>query len=322
MIAVVIPSYKAKNRILGVIGDIGDQVEKIYVVDDACPEATGKHVEQTCADDRVVVLYNDKNLGVGGAVITGYRQAIKDGMEIIVKLDSDGQMDPKLIDIFVAPILDGTADYTKGNRFYNVESLIGMPKLRLFGNGILSFLTKLSSGYWNVMDPTNGYTAIHTNVLKILPLEKIEHRYFFESDMLFRLNTVRAMVMDIPMNARYDDEGSHLVPHRVATEFLLKHLQRIGKRVFYNYFLRDLNAGTLQLVMGLILTLFGSGFGLAHWWKSVSTGYAATSGTVMLAAIPVLLGINLLISALSYDIANVPRHSIHKLIRDARTPVT
>jgi len=320
MIAVVIPSYKAKSKILDVIRDIGDQVKKIYVVDDACPQATGKHVEQACLDDRVVVLYHVKNLGVGAAVITGYRQAIEDGMEIVVKLDSDGQMDPKLIDIFIGPILDGTADYTKGNRFYNVESLIGMPKLRLFGNGILSFLTKFSSGYWNVMDPTNGYTAIHTNVLKILPLEKIEQRYFFESDMLFRLNTVRAMVVDIPMSAKYDDEESYLVPHRVATEFLLKHLQRIGKRIFYNYFLRDLNAGTLQLVMGLILTLFGGGFGLAHWWESVSTGYAATSGTVMLAAIPVLVGINLLISALSYDIANVPRHSIHKLIRDARTP--
>jgi len=319
MIAVVIPTYKAKEKILDVIEEIGNSVQTIYVVDDACPQESGKFVAQECKDSRVKVLYNDSNLGVGGAVITGYKQAIEDGADIVVKLDSDGQMDPKLIEIFVAPILDGSADYTKGNRFYNIESLTGMPKLRLFGNGVLSFLTKFSSGYWNIMDPTNGYTAIHTKVLELLPLDKIEQRYFFESDMLFRLNTMRAMVMDIPMNAKYEDEDSHLAPHTIIHDFLLKHMQRIGKRIIYNYFLRDLNAGTLELVVGSILALFGSSFGLLHWWESITTGQPATSGTVMLAAIPVLVGINLLISALSYDIANVPRHSIHNLITDART---
>lgn len=318
MIAVVIPTYKTKDKILDVIRDIGGQVDRIYVVDDACPEMTGKFVEDQCDDERVQVLYNQENLGVGGAVLTGYRQAAHDGVEIVVKIDSDGQMDPKLIGNFVRPIIEDKADYTKGNRFYDIESVRTMPKLRLLGNAGLSFLTKFSSGYWNIMDPTNGYTAIHTNVLKLLPLDKLDRRYFFESDLLFRLNTVHALVIDVPMTAKYNGEESHLFPKKIALEFFVKHIRRIGKRIFYNYFLRDFSIGSLYLVVGVALTLFGTTFGLYHWWISMISGQPATSGTVMLAAIPFLLGVNSLISALSYDIANLPRHAIHNLIRDAR----
>lgn len=318
MISAVIPAYKAKDRILDVIQRIGDQVDLIYVVDDACPEMTGKMVESRCNDARVVVLYNDENLGVGGAVVTGYRRAIQDNAEIVVKIDSDGQMDPRLIGNFVQPILDGKADYTKGNRFFDIESVQSMPRLRLLGNAALSFLTKFSSGYWNIMDPTNGFTAIHTNVLKLLPLDKLDQRYFFESDMLFRLNTVRALVVDIPMTAKYNGEDSHLVPEKVALGFFAKHIKRTGKRIFYNYFLRDFSIGTLYLVAGAVLTLFGLVFGLYHWSLSNVSGQPATSGTVMLAAIPALVGVQSLISALSYDIANAPRHTVHDLVSDAR----
>ena len=318
MIAVVIPAYKAKSQILDVIAQIGEQVAAIYVVDDACPDSTGKHVETQCDDARVNVIYNTENLGVGGAMIAGYRQAMSDGAEIIVKLDSDGQMDPRLIGNFVRPIIDGKADYTKGNRFFDIESVQSMPKLRLLGNATLSFLTKFSSGYWNIMDPTNGFTAIHANVLKLLPLDKLDRGYFFESDLLFRLNTVHALVMDIPMTAKYGGENSHLFPRKIAFEFFVKHVKRSLKRLFYNYFLRDFNVGTLFLISGTTLTLFGLSFGLYHWWVSINTGQPATSGTVMLAAIPGLLGIQSLISALSYDIANVPRHAIHSFVMDAR----
>ena len=318
MIAVVIPAYKAKRQVLDVIADIGDQVEAIYVVDDACPDSTGKHVESQCDDARVKVIYNEENFGVGGAMIAGYRQAISAGAEVIVKIDSDGQMDPRLIGNFVRPIIDGKADYTKGNRFYDIESVQSMPRLRLLGNAALSFLTKFSSGYWNIMDPTNGFTAIHANVLRMLPLDKLDRRYFFESDLLFRLNTVHAVVMDVPMTARYGGENSQLFPRKIAVEFLIKHIKRIFKRFFYNYFLRDFNVGTLFLVSGTTLTLFGLLFGLYHWSLSFSSGQPATTGTVMLAAIPGLLGVQSLISALSYDIANVPRHAIHTFVMDAR----
>src|SRR5690606_32001950 len=150
-------------------------------------------------DPRVRVIRHASNLGVGGAVITGYQAAIADGMDILVKLDGDGQMDASLIPDFIEPIINGEADYTKGNRFFDLEELRSMPRIRLIGNAVLSFMTKFSSGYWNLFDPTNGFTALHADVARYLPLSKISKRYFFESDMLFRLNTLRAVVHDIPM---------------------------------------------------------------------------------------------------------------------------
>ena len=216
-IAVLIPSYKVKSHILEVIRLIGPEVCKIYVVDDCCPDGSGDFVIQHCTDERVIVLRNPVNLGVGGAVMTGYRTAIADGIDIIVKIDGDGQMDPSLISDFVSPIIAGNADYTKGNRFFNLEKISEMPKIRLFGNAVLSFMTKLSSGYWELFDPTNGYTAIHSEVAKHLPLDKISQRYFFETDMLFRLNTLGAVVIDIPMDAKYEDEVSNLKVSRLCT---------------------------------------------------------------------------------------------------------
>lgn len=165
--------------------------------------------------------------------MTGYRAALKDGIDIIVKIDSDGQMDPALIIDFVGPIVDGEADYTKGNRFFELEKVKSMPRIRLIGNAILSFMCKLSSGYWNLFDPTNGFTAIHADVARRLPFNSISKRYFFESDILFRLNTLRAVVIDIPMEAEYGDEISNLKISRIVGEFLVKHSKNFIKRIFY-----------------------------------------------------------------------------------------
>lgn len=210
IISVVLPTYKSKDHILGVIDSIGPEVSQIYVIDDCCPEKTGEHIKNMCKDERVVLINHAVNYGVGGAVMTGYKAAIKNGADIIVKIDSDGQMDPALLSQFIAPILEGEADYTKGNRFFDLENVKSMPKMRLFGNAVLSFMCKISSGYWDLFDPTNGYTAIHASVARRLPFEKISQRYFFESDMLFRLNTLRAVVVDVPMEAKYGDEVSNL----------------------------------------------------------------------------------------------------------------
>ena len=169
-IVVVIPSYRVKQHILGVINSIGQEVNAIYVVDDKCPEQTGHFVEENCKDSRVKVVYHEKNKGVGGATMSGYRAALNDGADIMVKLDGDGQMNPALIPQLVKPLINGEADYTKGNRFFNLESLRQMPIIRLFGNSVLSFISKVSSGYWNLMDPTNGFTAIHATAAKLLPL--------------------------------------------------------------------------------------------------------------------------------------------------------
>ena len=318
-ICVVIPAYKVKSHILQVVGGIGDEVSKIYVVDDCCPDGSGEFVRENCTDGRVVVICNEANLGVGGAVMAGYRAAITDGMEVIVKVDGDGQMDPVLIPDFIQPILAGEADYTKGNRFFDLEKISTMPGVRLFGNAALSFMTKLSSGYWNLFDPTNGYTAIHARVASHLPFAKISNRYFFETDMLFRLNTLRAVVVDIPMDARYCDEVSNLKISRILGEFLAKHLRNLSKRIFYNYYLRDLSLASIELPLGLLLLLFGLSFGGWHWFFAVREGISTPTGTVMLSALPTLMGMQLILAFLAYDIASVPVQPLHRRLQGHST---
>ena len=311
-IAVVIPSFKVTQHILGVLAEMGPEVDRIYVVDDRCPDASGDFVAARCKDPRVVVLRHEQNQGVGGAVMTGYQAAIADGAEVIVKVDGDGQMDPALISHFAEPILNGDADYTKGNRFFNLERIHEMPRLRMFGNAALSFMTKLSSGYWDVFDPTNGYTAIHADVARRLPFSKISRRYFFETDILFRLNTLRAVVLDIPMDARYADEVSNLKISRIMGEFLVKHARNLGKRLFYNYYLRDMSLASIELPLGVLMMSFGMLAGGYHWFDSLGRGAATPAGTVMLAAMPLLMGLQFVLAFLAYDIASVPRRILHR----------
>jgi dolichol-phosphate mannosyltransferase len=315
-IAVVIPCYKVKAQILSVLEQIGPEVSVVYVVDDCCPQGTGRFVRQNSKDPRVVVLHHEKNQGVGGAMITGYKQAISNGHSIAVKIDGDGQMDPRLLTRFVQPILEGRADYTKGNRLYSPELLTSMPFIRLFGNAGLSFMTKVSTGYWNVMDPVNGYTAIHTKVLRVLPLDKIDRGYFFETDILLRLNLVRAAVVEIPMQSKYEDEESNLKISRILFEFPAKHFQAGTKRFVYTYLMRDFNLCSLQFIFGALLFAGGSIFGLAKWWEFSHLGVAAATGTIMLATLPIILGFQLLLAAVGYDIINVPRNAVHPVLDD------
>lgn len=309
-IAVVIPCYKVKEHILDVINAIDSDIDKIYIVDDCCPDGSGGFVFESCDDQRIHIIKNENNMGVGGAVIAGYKQAVKDNMDVIVKLDGDNQMNPAIMGKFLTPIIESRADYVKGNRFFDPRMLMEMPTVRLFGNAVLSFVNKLSSGYWNIMDPTNGYTAISANILRILPMDKLDNRYFFESDMLFRLGTVGAVVYDIPMHSVYGDEKSHLNIFSVAVKFPAKYLRSFIKRIFYRYFLRDFNIGSLSLLFGSCLMLFSMMYGSYMWYQSIETGIPATSGTVMVAGLPAILGIQLLLFFLNYDILNVPRDVI------------
>ncbi|HRL29034.1 MAG TPA: glycosyltransferase family 2 protein, partial [Ottowia sp.] len=292
------------------------QVQRIYVVDDKCPQDSGAFVQQHCTDPRVRVIFHEENQGVGGAVGSGYRAAIEEGMDIVVKVDGDGQMDPALIPHFTRPIERGRADYTKGNRFYRPESLKGMPPIRLFGNAALSFINKLSTGYWSIMDPTNGYTAIHTAVLREMPLHKLEKRYFFETDMLYHLNTMRAVVHDVPMDAVYADEESSLKVSKVLPEFIVKHVNRFFKRYVYLYLLRDFNIGSLYSLLGVVLCGLGVVFGGWAWLRSLTTGQPATSGTVMLAALPLIIGIQFLIAFLHHDVERVPSQPLSEDLTD------
>lgn len=318
-IAVVLPCYRSKAHVLDVIARIGPEVSLIVAVDDACPMETGAYIQSHCKDPRVIVVRNPVNLGVGGAVMHGYRVARDCGADIIVKIDSDGQMDPALLMRIVHPIVAGLADYTKGNRFFNVEDMRTMPAVRLFGNAILSFLTKLSSGYWTIFDPTNGYTAIQRSALTLLPLDKIDRRFFFESDMLFRLYIAGAVVIDVPMRANYGHEKSNLRIGRVVLPFLFKHLRNFAKRVFYRYYLRDMNIGSLELLAGILLLSFGVAFGLREWIAAATAGLTASAGTVMLAGLPILLGAQSVLGFFAYDLMAVPKVPLQTVIGDDRS---
>jgi dolichol-phosphate mannosyltransferase len=310
VIAVVIPCYRVTHHILNVIGAIGPEVSHIFVVDDKCPDKSGTLVQENSGDERVRVLYHEVNKGVGGAVVTGYRAAMAAGAHIVVKIDGDGQMDPCLIPLFVSPIVRMEADYCKGNRFQTVYGFRQMPRTRIFGNAILSFMTKLSSGYWNIFDPTNGYTAIHVLALRSLKLEHLSQRFFFESDVLMALGAIRAVVTDVPMEAVYGDEISGLKIRRIVFEFIGNHLYALLRRIIYFYYLRDFNLASLNLLLGLPMTIFGFVFGAVHWWQSIDTGAVASTGTVMIAVLPIVLGFQMILFFLGYDINNEPKHPL------------
>jgi glycosyltransferase involved in cell wall biosynthesis len=313
-IAVVIPCYRVASQVLDVIGRIGPEVGWIIAVDDACPELTGNLIEQQCRDPRVRVLRHADNQGVGGAVMTGYAAAMALPVEAVVKLDGDGQMDPSLIIHLLTPLLEGRADYVKGNRFYRIADVSGMPAPRLFGNAVLSFLTKLSSGYWQLFDPTNGFTAIRRELLAELAFDRIAKRYFFESDMLYHLNQLRAVVMDIPMRAIYADEPSSLRPMHMIGPFMRGNIRNFCRRLLYSYFLRGFSAASMELLLGLPLFLFGLLFGLWQWIDSIAVHQPATAGTVMLAALPLILGTQLMLSWLNFDVTAEPRQPVHAVL--------
>ena len=319
-IAAIIPCYRVRNEAAEVVAGALEHADHAFVVDDCCPEQTGDLIEATFSSDPVPVLRHKKNKGVGGATITGYKAALSAGYDIFVKIDGDGQMDLDYLPALIRPVVSGDADYSKGTRFYGKRYLERMPMVRLLGNSMLSMLNKISSGYWNLMDPTNGYTALSRTAALDVEWWKVAKGYFFESDLLFRLNISRAVVQDVPIPARYGQENSSLSVHRAIPKFLLGHVKNFGKRYFYNYLLRDFSVGTVHSILGGGLLLFGVIFGIFAWVVSHQSGQNASVGTVMLATLPIILGFQLLLAALSFDIANVPTKPLQRLLPSERKP--
>jgi dolichol-phosphate mannosyltransferase len=310
----VVPCYKVKAHILRVIAKTPAWFEGIVCVDDACPEGSGDFIEAENKDPRVVVVRLAKNQGVGGATMAGYAEAVKRGARVMVKVDGDDQMDLGHAAHLVAPILLGEADYAKGNRFTSISHLTTMPTVRVLGNAMLSFAAKLSTGYWNIFDPTNGYTAMEATVGRLVMEKRVSRRFFFETDLLYHLGTLRAVVRDVPMPARYADEVSNIRIGQIVGPFALKHMRNFAQRVIGQYFVRDFNAASLELVFGLFSLLFGVGYALSYLANRIP-GQAASAGVVMLAALPVILGAQFLLQAMNFDVLNVPNRPIHPYLR-------
>lgn len=308
-VAVVIPSYNVEKYIETVVSHLPALVDFIVVVDDCSTDSTAAKVGQI-KDKRIHLIKHEKNRGVGGAMLSGYDLAYQLGAQVMVKLDGDNQMDPAYLEALIDPILEFKADYAKGNRFLHVQELQRMPLIRRIGNLGLSFLTKLSSGYWNIFDPTNGYTAIHRDVYELLDRDAIDKDYFFETSMLIQLNKIKALVLDIPIPAKYDDQLSNLSPTATLFKFPGKLLKGLFNRIGYQYFLYDFTAASVYLAMGIPALIFGVIWGIVKWIHSIKTGIVASSGTVLIAVLPIIVGIQFITQAISLDINNVPMTSI------------
>ena len=307
-ITLVIPAYRVERDVQEVLRGIPAYIKTIIVVDDASPDSGADLVAAAAKrDKRIILIRHEQNQGVGGAMVTGFRKALELGAEIVIKLDGDGQMDPAYIPALVRPLIDGAADYTKGNRFRDFQSLKQMPLIRRIGNLGLSFLTKAATGYWNIFDPTNGYFAIRADVLAQLPLERLDKRYFFETSMLANLYLINAHVADIPIPARYRNETSQLSIRQSLFEFPLKLGGTFLRRILLKYYIYDFSILSLYLVTGLPLLMFGLVFGTVKWIEYASQNTPAPTGTVMLPTLCVLLGIQILLSAVDLDIKSAPQ---------------
>ncbi|MCA9575744.1 MAG: glycosyltransferase family 2 protein [Myxococcales bacterium] len=290
-----------KRHLVQLIARVPEEVSRIYLVDDACPEGSVRFATERIDDRRIRALYHRENVGVGSAVMTGYAQAMVDrDVDVVVKLDGDGQMAPELLPVFVELVWSGQADYAKGNRFVRLRSLRQMPKARLIGNLGLSLLSKVSTGYWSIFDPTNGYTCIHIDVLRQLDLGQLSKRYFFESDVLFQLGLLSAVVRDVPMDASYGDETSSLRLSAALIEFGYKHLRNTVRRLKHRYFVRDLNLTSVALLLGPSLIVLGAVLSRVSPSSSLGASVMCFAG-----------GLALTLYFLSKDVTGVPCLPIH-----------
>jgi len=318
-LAVVIPSFRAAATIGAVLRSIGPEVGHIYVVDDCCPDSTGERALKDNEDRRVTVLRNPLNLGVGGAMKRGYARALADGAEIVVKLDADGQMDPRHIPRLIAPIVEGSADYAKGNRFApermmpsgsSPRALKAMPPSRRAGNMALSVLHRAATGYWRIGDPANGYTAVHAWALERIGLEALADCFFFETDMLFRLNLIDAVVADVPLPACYPGSGSSLRLRRVAPRFAVMTASRLVRRLRAKYFAGRWNLGSVKLAAAM--AMIAAAAGLAAWqWLGMLSGGSGL-GAAGAATTCLLLGLALLAAAGLYDARRTAREPLSR----------
>ncbi|HKR66718.1 MAG TPA: glycosyltransferase family 2 protein [Thermoanaerobaculia bacterium] len=313
-LAAVLPAYNVAKEIGAVLRGMPAMFTMIVVVNDGSADQTGAIAERYAElDRRIIVIHHETNRGVGGAVVTGFRTAIDAGADIVVKIDADGQMPLWLVPQLIQPLVSGEADYTKGNRFRDFKAVRAMPPLRRVGNVALSFLAKAATGYWRVFDPTNGFVAIRSDVLSQLPLHKIDATYFFEISMLSHLYLIGAVVREVPMPARYAGETSSLSIPRVLRQFPGRLLWSLARRLVLKNFVYDFNLASLHLIAGLPLLLTGVAFGAWNWfWYTVRLHAAAPTGTVVLPALMIMVGVQLLLSAAQYDLEAVPREPVNR----------
>jgi glycosyltransferase involved in cell wall biosynthesis len=305
-IAVVIPCYRVRDKIVDVVDSVIGTVDFVIAVDDCCPEKSGDFLGKTRTDSKLKILFHETNQGVGGAMVTGFQAALELGADIVVKMDGDGQMEAKHLPRLIGPLLAHKADFTKGNRFYDLRALRAMPFVRRFGNFGLTLLSKAASGFWHLSDPTNGYFALRANAMRLLNFHLLAPRYFFEISLLIQLNVIRAIAFDVPIPAKYADENSSLSPMRALWSFPGKLAAGLMHRIWWRYFIYDINIVTVFLITGALLFFGGGAFGVWRWSHNWIYGHEQSAGTVALAMLPMILGFQMLLQAVVLDMMDKP----------------
>ena len=308
IITVVIPCYNVARHIETVISQLPVEVDWIVAVNDCSKDDTAKILSQLQeTNKKLFVVNHETNQGVGGAMLTGFKKSLELNSDITIKMDGDNQMDSAYIPQLIKPLIENQADYTKGNRFRDFKALKKMPVIRRIGNLGLSFCIKAASGYWNIFDPNNGFVAITREMLKSINTDKIHKRYFFESSMLIELYHADAVIQEIPMKAKYGDEISSLSITRTLLGFPPKLLKAFIRRIILRYFLFDFNIASVYMLFGIPFFITGIIYGVVNFVKYASSHLPAPTGTVVIPTLLIILGFQLLLSAVSYDITNYPR---------------
>lgn len=308
-IFVVVPYYNASAQISEVIRKLPEFIDTVVIVDDQSPQKLPMDAIEALKPShlKIICLENPMNLGVGGATITGIKHCIANQADIIIKMDADDQMDPKYLPDLINPLLEGRAEMAKGNRFRDIKALKSMPLGRRIGNLGLSFLTKMATGYWNNFDPNNGYLAIRSETLQMVDLSKLSPRYFFETSLIAQLYFIRARILDVSMPAIYAGEVSSMKVWTMPLVFSGRLIKVFLKRILKEYFLYDFNIASLYLLTGGPLFLFGVVFGIVEWIHYNAINAFAPTGTIMVVALSIILGFQLLLQAIQYDIFHAPK---------------
>lgn len=299
-ITVVVPAHNEERLIARTITTMPDWVDRVVVVDDQSSDATAQRVTEL-GDPRVVLIRHERNLGVGGAILTGHRKALELGGDIDVVMAGDAQMDPAYLPALLDPIAEDGYGFTKANRFFSRESFQGMPGHRILGNIVLSFMTKLASGYWHLFDPQNGYTAVHHDALKRLQLNKIALGYQFENDLLINLSILSVRAKDVPIPAVYGEEISGIKLRRVIPQISGLLFTGFWRRVWFKYVLWSFSPIALLLFTGIFLVVWGVAWGVFDVIYALGAR-SPTAASALLSVAPLMTGIYMLIQALVLDI--------------------
>jgi glycosyltransferase involved in cell wall biosynthesis len=299
-VAVVVPAYNEEPLIETTVSGIPGFVDRVFVVDDASRDGTRERV-RALGDGRVELVEHTRNQGVGAAIVTGYRRAMEQRIDVTCVMAADNQMDPGDLAAIVEPVARGEVEYAKANRLFTGRAWELIPRHRYLGNAALSFLTKIASGYWHVADSQSGYTAISLEALEELDLDRVYPRYGFPNDMLVHLNVYGARVRDVPSRPVYgigEESGMKLWKVVPGISWLL--LKAFAWRLWTKYVIRDFHPLVLFYVLGIVLTFAGLGLGIAVTVLRI-LGNGITAATVVLVALLLISGIQFLLFAMLFD---------------------